>query len=65
MTNDQELRISVKMALLKMDKTELWLFDEVKKRTGKYIDHSYLSKILRGKRRAPEIVESIKEILNL
>ena len=55
----------VKIRLIKMDKPQNWLIDEVKKRTGLYFDDSYLSKICTGKLHTPKIVGAIKEILSI
>lgn len=39
--------------------------EEVNKKTGLYVDDSYLSKIFRGKRKSPKIVKAICEILKI
>lgn len=56
---------SVKMRLIALDKPSSQLCAEVSELTGLYFDTSYLSKILRGKRRAPKLVAAICEILDL
>ena len=55
----------VKTELLKKRRTQKWLEEEVAKRTGLFVDNSYLHKIFTGQRNAPKIVESICEILNI
>lgn len=55
----------VKTELLKKRRTQKWLEEEVAKRTGLYVDSSYMYKILMGQRNAPKIVEAICEILNI
>lgn len=46
-------------------RTQAWLANEVKARTGLYVDDAYISKILTGQRRAPKIVQAIREILEM
>lgn len=53
----------VKTELLRRGKDQKWLEEAVRKRTGLYVDGSYLYKILTGKRNAPKIADAIKEIL--
>lgn len=57
--------LCVKTKLLQNGKNLTWLQEEVKKKTGLYVDGSYLNKILTGKRNAPKIVAAICEILNI
>ena len=57
--------LTVKTELLKQGKTQMWLEEEVTKRTGLYVDSSYMYKILTAQRNAPKIVEAICEILNI
>lgn len=39
----------VRIRLIEMDKTQEWLIDQVKERTGDFFDSSYLHRILSGK----------------
>ncbi len=58
----KELALDVRVALLKVGKTQKWLADQLG------ITSPYLSDILRGKRsgaKAQEHVEMIKKILNI
>ncbi len=55
----------IKYALIEKDKTQAWLIEEVKNKTGLFLDSSYLNKIMTGKREGDKIVEAIKEILNI
>ena len=48
-----------------MDKTQTWLVDEVRIRTGMYFDRAYIWAICQGKRKPPFIVKTIKEILGI
>ena len=57
--------LTVKMELIKQGKEQKWLEEEVAKRTGLFVDNSYVYKILTGQRNAPKIVEAICEILNI
>lgn len=57
--------LAVKTKLLAMGKEQKWLEEAVTEKTGLYVDGGYLYKILTGKRKAPKIVEAIKEILEM
>lgn len=63
---------AVKIRLIELDKTQEWLIEQVKERTGDYFDSSYLHRILTGKTRGetgrgdkPGKVEIIRDILGL
>lgn len=53
----------VKTELLRRGKEQKWLENEIRERTGLYVDSSYLSKIFTGQRNAPKVVEAIEAIL--
>lgn len=55
----------VKERLLFLKKTQSWLIDEIKKRHDCFLDSAYISKIISGKRNAPEIKKLICEILDI
>ena len=57
--------LAVKTELLCRGKTQIWLEEEVTKRTGLFIDNGYIYKILTGQRNAPKIVKAINEILGI
>ena len=57
--------LQVKTALLHMGKTQSWLEKEITKRTGLYMDDSYIYKILTGQRNAPKVVSAINAILKI
>lgn len=57
--------LCVKMELLQRGKSQKWLEDEIRERTGLYADSGYLYKVLTGQRSAPKIVKAICEILSL
>ncbi len=55
----------VKKRLVDMNQRQVWLVDQVRKKTGLYFDDSYLGKILSGRLSTPKIVQAIREILDL
>lgn len=57
--------LCVKTKLLQTNKTQKWLSEEISKKTGLYVDGGYIYKILTGQRKAPKVVNSICEILNI
>lgn len=61
----QEFRLAVKHRLIDMNMTQAEMIREVHKRTGKYLDTSYLNKIYAGKNHPAEIIQAIREILDL
>ena len=56
--------LCVKTELLRRGLEQNWLIGEIKAR-GMYADSGYLYKIFTGKRKAPKLVEAIREILDL
>ena len=56
---------SIKMRLIELDKSQVWLIEQVKEKTGLYFDDSYLYKIITGTLATPKIVTAIREILDL
>lgn len=63
MASDFEYK--VKNKLLKMKKSQSWLIDEVKKKHDCFLDSAYMSKIISGKRQAPEIRKAICDVLGI
>lgn len=63
MASDFEYK--VKNKLLKMKKSQSWLIDEVKKKHNCFLDSAYMSKIISGKRQAPEIRKAICDVLGI
>lgn len=55
----------VKLELLLRGETQEWLIQEVRARSGRYLDSGYLSKILSGVRNSPEIKAHIRAVLDL
>ena len=63
---------AVKIRLIEMNKTQAWLIEQVKERTGDFFDSSYLYRILSGKLPAehgrdgkPGKAEVIRDILGM
>lgn len=56
---------NIEIRLVKINRTNAWLIDQVAKDTGKYFDRSYLHKIKTGEVATPGIVSSIRKILDL
>ena len=63
---------AVKIRLVEMEKTQEWLIEQVKTKTGDFFDSSYLHRILAGKMPAesgykgkPGKAEIIREILGI
>jgi len=63
--NDSEFGKAVKIRLIEMDKTQDWLIEQVRNRTGLFFDSSYLWKILNGVVSTPGMIAAIREILDL
>ena len=56
---------AMKKRLIDMDKTQTWLIEQVREKTGLYFDSSYMYKICTGQLNGPNIIPVIREILNL
>lgn len=55
----------IKKRLIDLDKSQNWLIEQVKVRTGLFFDSSYMHKILTGSAETPSIISAINEILNI
>lgn len=55
----------VKYRLIDLEKTQKWLEEQIREKTGLFVDSSYLSKIYNGERNAPKIKAAICEILEI
>lgn len=62
---DNEFSNAVKIALINRGKTQKWLIEQVRERTGRYMDTGYMWRVLHGKRHPPEIIHAIKDILDV
>lgn len=60
-----EFGLCVKTELLRRGKEQKWLEEQIREKTGLFVDSGYMYKILTGQRNAPKIVEAICEILGL
>lgn len=56
---------AVRIRLIELGRNQNWLMDEIRKNTGLYMDSSYLSKIIQGKKSPPKVVEAIRDILEI
>lgn len=57
--------LCIKTELLRIGKDQKWLEETVAEKTGLFVDHGYMYKILTGQRNAPKIVAAICEVLNI
>ena len=57
--------IAVRSSLLKSGRTQEWLIQECKNKTGLFIDSSVMSKLMTGQRNSKRLKQAIVEILNL
>ena len=60
-----EFGLCVKNKLLRMGKEQKWLQEQIKQKTGLFVDSGYMYKILTGQRNAPKIVQAICDILEI
>ena len=60
-----EFKLAVKHRLVDLNKTQTWLCEEYKRRTGKWCDASYLKRLYDGTIHPAEPIRVIKEILEL
>ena len=56
---------AVKHRLIDENRTQAWLIDRVREKTGLYCDSAYMAKILNGQEAGTKIVSAINEILGL
>ena len=60
-----DFKKQVKYRLIDLGKSQKWLEEQVREKTGLFFDSSYLAKIYNGERNAPKIRAAICEILNI
>jgi hypothetical protein len=65
MSKYSDFGLSVKTELLRQGKSQKWLAEAVNKKTGLFIDDSYMYKIITGQRNSQKIVDAICEILSI
>jgi hypothetical protein len=56
---------TVKKKLIDMDKTQAWLIERIKEKTGLYMDSSYMGKIYRGENHPKKVIAAINEVLGI
>lgn len=56
---------SVKIRLIEIERSQEWLIEQVKEKTGLFFDSFYLWRILSGASTNPKIMAAIREILDL
>lgn len=60
-----DFRKQVKYRLIDLGKPQKWLEEQIREKTGLFVDSGYLHKIFSGERNAPKIVQAIREILDI
>ena len=60
-----EYGVEVKVRLVKLNKTQKWLIEEVKKLPETYLDTSNLYKIMTGEIKSTKIETAINEVLDI
>ena len=60
-----DFRKKVKYRLIDLEKSQKWLEEKVREKTGLFVDSSYLTKIFNGERNAPKIKSAICEVLDI
>lgn len=55
----------IEIALVRRNRTNAWLIEQVATDTGRYFDRSYLHKVKTGEISTPGIVASIRKVLGL
>ena len=54
----------VRIRLVELDKSQSWLIDRVKEKTGMFVDSSVLNKVLTNRLNSEPIINAINEILD-
>lgn len=60
-----DLGKEIKKRLIDVGRTQAWLIEKVKEKTGLYFDSSYMHKILVGELATPKVVQAICEVLDI
>jgi hypothetical protein len=55
----------VKKKLIELDKSQTWLIEQVKEKTGMFVDSSVLNKVLTDRLNSKPIITAINEILEI
>ena len=56
---------TVKKELIEREQTQEWLIEKVNEKTGLKMDAPYMSKVLKGERTPPKVIDAINELLEL
>ena len=64
-TNSTPYGDTVQVKLIQQKHTQDWLIEQVREKTGMYVDRSNLHKIFTGKYHSERIVSAINEILGI
>lgn len=64
-TNSTQYGDLVQFKLIQLKKTQTWLIEELRAKTGMYVDRSNLFKILTGAYKSERIISAINEILGI
>ena len=57
--------VEIKTKLISIGETQEWLIDQVKEKTGMYVDCSNIYKLMRGVLNSPKMEKAIKEALHI
>ena len=58
--------ITVNVRLMEMGKKQTWLIEQIQELLpSRYIDSSFINRVLTGQTNSPEVVAAINEILNI
>lgn len=63
--NRSEYGKAVCRRLVDMDKTKTWLMEEIRGRTGLYMDSSYLCKILNSGKGSQKVMDAIHDAIGV
>lgn len=55
----------VKKKLIELDKSQTWLIEKIKEKTGMFVDSSVLNKVLTDRLNSKPIITAINEILGI
>ena len=55
----------IEKKLVDLDKNQEWLMEQIRAKTGLYVDSSYMYKIKTGKCSTPSIVNAICDVLGI
>ena len=65
MTTSSAFGKAVKKKLVDLDKSQAWLIDQVKEKTGLFCDSSLMSRLLNGSYKSQNMTQAVCEILGM